>query len=79
MTLTPNPRCGECRRLAADMSELDSYWAEAQEQVDAPEDEKRRKRVDYVRYGEGTYNAKNGHFWCDPCYIAIGMPMGVCP
>lgn len=28
----------------------------------------------YVRQYEGTYNHENGHFLCDECYIAAGMP-----
>jgi len=28
----------------------------------------------YVRRGEGTYNAENGHFLCTPSYIDAGMP-----
>ncbi len=76
----PAPRCGECRVLAADMAYLDAYWAEdLSEPKWCDEEEKRRERVEYVRHGEGTYNASTGRFWCDPCYIAIGMPMGVCP
>lgn len=39
----------------------------------------------YVAYNEGTYNPDNGHFLCDECYIAAGMPSApglkgwVCP
>lgn len=29
---------------------------------------------EYVRNEEGTYNPTNGHFLCDPCYVAAGMP-----
>jgi hypothetical protein len=29
---------------------------------------------EYVSTHEGTYNAENGHFTCDLCYIAMGMP-----
>ena len=32
---------------------------------------------DYVIEEEGTYNPKNGHFYCTSCYIKIGMPLGV--
>lgn len=28
---------------------------------------------------EGTYNESNGHFYCTPCYIRVGMPPGVAP
>jgi hypothetical protein len=31
---------------------------------------------EYVRQEEGTYNPENGHFLCDSCYIAAGMPTG---
>lgn len=30
--------------------------------------------ADYVRKEEGTFNAENGHFACDICYIKMGMP-----
>lgn len=26
---------------------------------------------------EGTYNPRNGHFYCTSCYIKEGMPSGV--
>ena len=25
---------------------------------------------------DGTYNSATGKFYCTPCYIAIGMPLG---
>lgn len=28
----------------------------------------------WVYEEEGTYNEANGHFLCDSCYIAAGMP-----
>jgi hypothetical protein len=28
---------------------------------------------------EGTYNPRNGHFWCTTCYISNGMPLGKAP
>lgn len=34
---------------------------------------------EYVRQNEGTYNRENGHFWCDRCYIKVGVPLGVAP
>lgn len=38
---------------------------------------------DYVWQEEGTLNRQNGHFLCDDCYIAAGMPTSptgwVCP
>lgn len=30
----------------------------------------------YVLAEEGTYNPVTGHYACDECYIAIGMPAG---
>jgi hypothetical protein len=30
--------------------------------------------AELVRQGEGTYNPETGHFCCDQCYLAIGMP-----
>lgn len=73
MALTPyDPRCG---RYARDMEELDSYI----------EPGYHKDREDYVRQEEGTYNFENGHFLCDTCYIAEGMPTSgslarwVCP
>lgn len=77
----PDPRCaGACGRLAADMEYLDSYVFESAEARDAvEEDELRLLRVEYVRLGDGTYNKATGGFWCDPCYIAVGMPLGVAP
>lgn len=35
--------------------------------------------TDYVKSEEGTYNVDNGHFWCDDCYVKLGMPLGVAP
>jgi hypothetical protein len=65
-----------CERYAADMTHLDFFWAESQEQLEeAEEDEKRRLRVEYIQKEEGTYNPKNGHFTCDGCYIKLGMPV----
>lgn len=29
---------------------------------------------EYVIEEEGTFNTENGHYACDECYIAIGMP-----
>lgn len=35
--------------------------------------------AEYVRVEEGTYNPRNGHFYCTPCYCDVGMPLGVAP
>lgn len=32
---------------------------------------------DAVRREEGTYNPRNGHFYCTSCYIKAGMPRGI--
>lgn len=29
---------------------------------------------EFIRREEGTFNPANGHFLCDKCYIAAGMP-----
>ena len=28
----------------------------------------------YVKFNEGTYNRKNGHFLCTDCYLKVGAP-----
>jgi hypothetical protein len=64
-----------CRRYAKDIPNLDFYWAESQEELDAVLPvECERRRDDYVWTEEGTLNVDNGHFACDACYIALGMP-----
>lgn len=30
-----------------------------------------------VKRQEGTYNPRNGHFYCTSCYIKVGMPSGI--
>ncbi len=32
--------------------------------------------TDYVYMNEGTFNYLNNLFYCDKCYIKIGMPSG---
>jgi hypothetical protein len=74
-TRLPTPYDQYCKRLASDMSELDSHWAESPEHLAMfSEDAKREERVSYIRHEEGTYNPDNGHFACDSCYTALGMP-----
>lgn len=75
----PDPRDPKCERLASDMTYLDGFWAESQEEVDAlNEDARMAERIKYART-DGTYNPSNGHFWCDACYVKVGMPLGKCP
>lgn len=73
-----------CSRYAADMEGLDSFWASSQEELDAvPVEQRGERRAAYILKEEGTLNHSNGHFLCDGCYIAAGMPTGpngwVCP
>lgn len=59
------PRCIGCNKTP---DELACYALEAEELgITATE---------YVQQEEGTYNAENGHFTCDNCYILMGMPTG---
>lgn len=32
---------------------------------------------EYVAREEGTFNNRNGHFYCTMCYVKAGMPLGV--
>lgn len=54
-----------CKRFARDMPDYDSF-------LDG--DPTPQKRVRYVVENEGTLNPLNGHFLCDSCYIAAGLP-----
>ena len=83
--MTPNPPYDPmCGRYAADMEQLDYFWATSQEELDAvPVEQRGDRRIAYVIKEEGTLNPDNGHFLCDKCYIAVGMPVApggwVCP
>jgi hypothetical protein len=68
-----------CRRYASEMEELDPFIFEDEEDEDEHGPVTPQMREQYVITGEGTYNPLNGHFNCDRCYIAIGMPLGKCP
>jgi hypothetical protein len=65
-----------CGRYASEMDDYDTFIFES------PEDEAENgpvtpeMREAYVREEEGTYNRLNGHFLCDKCYLAKGMPSG---
>lgn len=74
----PEPRCARCQRLAADMPDLDLSWAESVEDWAKDESERQRMRVEFAR-ADGTYNSATGSFWCDRCYIVLGMPLGTAP
>ena len=66
-----DPKCG---RFARDMLEID--WALADGESDEVAEATPEQRDAYIREEEGTYNPENGHFLCDNCYIAVGMPSG---
>jgi hypothetical protein len=71
MTQHPEPYDPRCGTYARDMDYLDTFL------------EGDMTRIMYVLQEEGTYNPENGHFLCDTCYIAAGMPSApggwVCP
>lgn len=63
------PACQGCGKFP---EELPCYADEVRHSTGRePTDEEVR---DYVRREEGTFNAANGHFLCDGCYIRAGMP-----
>ena len=51
---------------------------EIQEYVQLAEESKYRTPAVAVIHEEGTYNRATGKFLCTNCYIAEGMPTGVC-
>ena len=57
------PMCFKCKKRPHEIEE----YVEAAEAEGITPDE-------FVQIGEGTYNKKNGHFFCTDCYIEIGMP-----
>ena len=60
--------CGRCRKMPH----------EIQEYVQLAEESKYRTPAVAVIHEEGTYNRATGKFLCTNCYIAEGMPTGVC-
>lgn len=72
--LPPTPICVGC---GAHPGQLNEYVrAAAEESEDLPYT---LTPDDYVRREEGTYNRDNGHFWCTPCYVKAGQPLGKAP
>lgn len=69
MTQTVLARCVGCGRSPLD---IEVYVELAEEQGEEITD-------GFMIAEEGTYNPSNGHFYCDACYIAAGMPLGVAP
>lgn len=79
----PEPYDPSCKRYARDMKELDYSWAEDEDDLKLPKEEKQRRRIEFVQTDEGTFNTKNGHFLCNSCYIKAGCPSSargwICP
>ena len=58
-----------CRRCGKEPHELQEYIDQVKhDDFDTPEQ--------VVVEIEGTYNEETGAFWCTPCYVAVGMPLG---
>jgi hypothetical protein len=55
------------------MNELDQF-INGEGESDTMRPATAEEREDYIREEEGTYNATNGHFLCDTCYLNAGMP-----
>lgn len=64
-----NPFDPKCQRFARTIKEYDDAITDGEGWTVRPGD-----RIAYVRFEEGTYNPTNGHFLCDHCYVAEGMP-----
>lgn len=80
----PRPYDPMCKRLAADIEDLDSFvydsygdYEDVLAEGGGPNNETmRRAREDYIVEEEGTYNPETGHYLCDSCYIKAGQPTG---
>ena len=59
-------KCAECGR---DSSEISEYQSMAIVNGCTPDEA--------VESQEGTFNKRDGIFYCTRCYIKIGMPLGV--
>lgn len=64
--MTTNPKCAGCGLDPNDDPYLMAF----------AKDEGYKDAREYVFIEEGTYNATNGHFLCDECYIKAGQPSG---
>ena len=60
-----NPQCSVCKKEA---HEIPVYVAYAEMEGMTPED--------FIYMNEGTFNYRNNLFYCNKCYIKIGMPSG---
>jgi hypothetical protein len=61
--MTMDIRCIGCNKKP---HEIEEYIEAATDMDMTPER--------YVILEEGTFNRKNGHFYCTDCYVDIGMP-----
>ena len=59
------PKCVGCHKEPKKLSE---YVSMGKSEGMTPEQ--------FVKSEEGTYNSRNGHFYCSPCYLKAGMPLG---
>lgn len=57
-----------CKLCGKTPSELEEYVSAAKAENMTPEE--------YVQQEEGTYNEQTGEFYCTPCYVNAGMPLG---
>lgn len=69
INMTPLSKCVGCGRTAGRLDEYHEL-AEFSGYVTAE---------DAVRNAEGTFNPANGRFYCSPCYVDAGQPLGVAP
>jgi len=58
----------QCKVCGKAPKELSEYVAAAKDTNMTP--------TEYVQSEEGTYNPKTGEFYCTPCYVKAGMPLG---
>ena len=58
----------KCKACGKAPNELSEYVSAAKVANITPEE--------YIRKEEGTYNRKTDLFFCTPCYVKVGMPLG---
>lgn len=58
----------KCKKCNKSPNEIKSVVMGATLEMKDPEE--------YVKENEGTYNEQTGEFYCDDCYIKVGMPLG---
>jgi hypothetical protein len=62
--LKEDPKCKECGKK---VSELDYYISTAADENVIPAQ---------IAMEDGSYNHKTNQFYCNSCYIKLGMPLG---